>query len=106
MSVYPITELAAIVDKFSLGEGVHATAIPGVNCIRLSAVSSRLPSVYSPCLCVIVQGRKRVLLKNEVYDYAPSEYLVVSVDLPVIGEVTQGSGGEPYLCLQIDLDRH
>lgn len=77
-----------------------------MNCIKLSELNARLPSVYNPSLCVIVQGQKRVLLEDEIYDYQPSEYLVVSVDLPVIGEVTRSSKDKPYLCLQIELDQH
>ncbi len=65
-----------------------------------------MPSVYNPSLCVIVQGRKRVWLEDEIYDYQPSEFLVVSVDLPVIGEVTLCSDDKPYLCLQVELDQH
>lgn len=99
-------ELSAIVDRFSNGDGIHTTAIPGVSCIKLSELNARLPSVYHPSLCVILQGKKRVLLEDEIYEYQPSEYLVVSVDLPVISEVTQGSKDKPYLCLQIELDQH
>lgn len=105
MNAHHLEALAAIVDRFSGDEdGIHATAIAGVNCLRLSEFNARLPSVYTPCICVIVQGRKRVLLEKEVYDYRPSEYLAVSVDLPVIGEVMEGSPETPYLCLQIELD--
>ncbi len=101
-----IDALGEIVARFSgRDDGIHATEIPGVNCIRLSELNARLPSVYTPCICVIVQGRKRVLLEKEVYEYRPSQYLAVSVDVPVIGEVTEGSRKKPYLCLQIELDR-
>jgi len=106
MDAFQIETLAAIVEQFSgSDDGIHGTAIPGVNCIRLSELNARLPSVYTPCICVIVQGRKRVLLEKEVYEYRPSQYLAVSVDLPVIGEVTEGSREKPYLCLQIELDQ-
>lgn len=106
MDKFEIEALAAIVERFSRsGEGIQATAIPGVHCIRFSEPSARLPSVYAPCVCVIVQGRKRVFLEKETYEYRPSEYLAVSVDLPVIGEVTEGSRQKPYLCLQIELDQ-
>lgn len=106
MSVHHREELAAIIARFSSEDGIHTTAIPGLNCIRLSKPNARLPSVYNPSLCVIVQGRKRVWLEDEIYDYQPSEFLMVSVDLPVIGEVTQCSDDKPYLGLQIELDQH
>jgi len=99
-------ELARLIDKFSLGNGIHSTALAGLNCIKLSEINDRLPSVYTPSLCVIVQGKKRALLNDEIYQYQPSEYLVGSVDLPVIGQVIEASQAKPYLCLQIELDLH
>lgn len=97
-------ELAGLVDKYSRGDGGHATAIPGLRCLKLSALSMQTPSVYTPSVCVVVQGSKRVLLEDEFFRYAPSEYLAVSVDLPLLGEVTEASASKPYLCLQIELD--
>ncbi len=97
-------ELAALIEKYASGEGISRTAVGGMKTIRLSEINMQLPGVYDPSLCVIVQGKKQVLLKDEIYHYAPSEYLVVSVDLPVIGQVTQASANRPYLCLQIDID--
>ena len=46
------------------------------------------------------------MLENEIYSYTPSEYLVVSVDLPVVGQVVEASVAAPYLCMQIDIDLH
>ncbi|MDY6983771.1 MAG: AraC family transcriptional regulator [Pseudomonadota bacterium] len=76
-----------------------------MNCIRFNELNARLPSVYTPCVCFIVQGSKRVLLDTETYEYRPSQFLAVSVDLPVIGEVTEGCVNKPYLCLQVELDQ-
>lgn len=100
------TQLAGLIDKFSNKDGIAETAVLGLKTIRLSGIDMHLPTVYDPSLCVIVQGRKKVLLEDDVYQYAPSQYLAVSVDLAVIGQVTQASADEPYLCLQIDIDPH
>jgi AraC-like DNA-binding protein len=97
-------ELAGLIDKFSSGEGMHQTAIGGLHCIRLSAPHMQLPAVYRPCICVIAQGAKRVLLEDEIYSYAPPQFLAVSVDLPLLGQVTEASAEKPYLCLAIDID--
>lgn len=51
-----------------------------------------------------VQGAKQVMLGNAVFDYGPMEYLVVSVDLPIIGRVTQGNADTPFLALILDID--
>jgi len=99
-------EIAELINKFSAGNGIHATTIAGLNCIKLNVVDENLPSVYCPSLCVIVQGKKRVLLENEIFQYQPSEYLVASVDLPLIGQVIEATEQSPYLCIQLELDLH
>jgi len=99
-------ELAALVARYSDGDGVHATAVKGLRCFRMSASSTKMPTVYNPSFCIVVQGSKQVFLEGEIYQYAPSQFLVVSVDLPVLGQITQASAEHPYLCVQIDIDPH
>jgi AraC-like DNA-binding protein len=97
-------ELAKLVDRFSSGDGIHPTAVPGLRCLKMSAINTPTPSVYHPSVCVVVQGSKQVLLQGEIFRYAPSQYLAVSVDLPLLGRITEASARRPYLCLQISLD--
>lgn len=97
-------ELAFLTARYSNGDGIHATAINGLRCIKLSAPNLKLPSVYEPSICVIVQGRKQVLLEDEIYQYAPPQFLAVSVDLPLLGQVLEASAERPYLCIQIQID--
>lgn len=100
-----LEQLAHIINKFSNGDGIHETAIRGLRCIKSSLTDVPTPTVYTPSVCFIAQGRKQVLLKNEIYEYKPQEYLAVSVELPVIGLITEASQACPYLCLQVDLDQ-
>jgi len=97
-------ELAGLVEKFSKGEGMHPAAVTGLHCIKLSEPHMQLPTVYQPSICVIVQGAKQVLLEDEIYRYAPPQFLAVSVDLPLVGQVIEATAASPYLCLAIDLD--
>jgi AraC-like DNA-binding protein len=97
-------QLATLVQTFCKGDGMHQTAIAGLACIQLSQPHLQLPSVYQPSICVIVQGAKQVLLEHEIYRYAPSQFLAVSVDLPLVGQVIEASPDEPYLCMAIEID--
>ena len=97
-------ELAAIVGRHAPTDGTFDSAIAGTRCIKISTPHLNLPDLYQPSLCVIVQGHKQVLLEGEVYRYAPSEFLAVSVDLPLVGQVLEASQERPYLCLQIVID--
>lgn len=99
-----LAELGGLIARHAGGDGMHPAAISGLQCIQLSSPNSELPHVYNPCVCVIVQGEKQVLLDEEIYRYAPSQFLAVSVDLPLLGQVMVASPEAPYLCLAIDLD--
>jgi AraC-like DNA-binding protein len=97
-------DLSALTSRHSAGDGMHPTAVAGLTCIRLSEPHLQLPHVYQPCVCVIVQGTKQVLLEEEIHRYTPSQFLAVSVDMPLLGQVTEASASKPYLCLAIDID--
>jgi AraC-like DNA-binding protein len=98
-------ELAARVSTFATLDGSHDTRISGLTTMRASRPSLPLPSVYEPCLCIVVQGRKQARLMDETYVYDPLNYLVVSVTLPVVGQIIEASEERPYLCLRISVDR-
>jgi AraC-like DNA-binding protein len=97
-------ELAALIARHSVADGMFPTAIDGVQVIRLSEPRRQTPYVYQPLVCVIVQGTKQVLLEDEVYRYASNQFLAVSVDLPLVGQVVEASAESPHLCVSIDLD--
>jgi AraC-like DNA-binding protein len=51
-----------------------------------------------------VQGGKRVLLGEDVYAYDAYHYLITSVDLPAVTQITEASKQKPYLGLMMRLD--
>jgi AraC-like DNA-binding protein len=46
------------------------------------------------------------MLEDEIHLYQQAEFLAISVDLPVIGQIQEATKEKPYLCLQIDIDLH
>lgn len=96
--------LARHMSRHVATDGVHATAIPRVFLIRSDRPTEPLHVLHAPAFCLVAQGRKQVMLGREVFHYGPEQCLTVSVDLPVVGEVTEASPGKPYLCLRLDLD--
>jgi AraC-like DNA-binding protein len=97
-------ELAALVTRLTPLEGIYPSAVPGLTVIRANAPSTPTPSVYEPSLCIVVQGRKRAVLGDDVYYYDALNYLTVSVTLPAIGHVLEATPEKPYLCLRLELD--
>ncbi|PCJ30476.1 MAG: AraC family transcriptional regulator CmrA [Gammaproteobacteria bacterium] len=99
-----LAAIAEMVDTFSDGDGLHKTMIDTVSCLKMSSTNDTFPIVLEPCICVIAQGNKQVLLDDEIFAYSPGQFLAVSVDLPLIGNVLTATKDKPYLCVQIDLD--
>jgi AraC-like DNA-binding protein len=97
-------ELAAWATQLASQEGMTETGIPGVFVVRANSATAPLPSVYEPSLCIVLQGRKRTMLRQETYIYDPFHYLVVSVSLPMAGQIIEASPERPYLCLRIPID--
>ena len=104
MAVDRITQLAAIIDRHVTGSGICTTAMPHVSLIRADQPSMPTPAVYEASLCLIAQGSKRVSIGDHSVVYDAAHYLLVSVDLPLVGHVIDASVERPYLCCKIDLD--
>jgi AraC-like DNA-binding protein len=99
-------KLAKLVNRHTdgRGNGIHATAIAQLELMRESVTPTVLRAVYEPTLCIILQGRKETLLGKETYYYGAAQYIVVTVDLPLSGNIVEATPGKPYLCFKLSLD--
>ncbi|MCK8486681.1 AraC family transcriptional regulator [Paenibacillus sp. MBLB2552] len=90
-------ELIEIIYRHAITDGVHTTAIPSLVFVRESNGSVPRHGVYKPSFCIVVQGAKEVWLGEDCFKYNPADYLISSVHLPVIAQVTEASPDVPYL---------
>jgi AraC-like DNA-binding protein len=97
-------ELSARVAQLTRFDGTHQTALPSLALTRGSVPTICMPTVYQPCLAIVVQGRKCALLNDEVFHCDALNYLVVSVTLPGMGQVIEATPEHPYLSLRLNLD--
>ncbi|MET0277487.1 MAG: AraC family transcriptional regulator [Pseudorhodoplanes sp.] len=100
-----VTDLAALIDRHAGADGNFDTILPRVGVIRSSSQTEPVHTLYKPSCCIVAQGRKRATIGETSHLYDPAHYLVVGVDLPVIGAVTEASADAPYLCVRIEFDR-
>jgi AraC-like DNA-binding protein len=77
--------------------------LPGLHLYRHSIPLEQVYSMVEPSLCVVAQGSKEFLLGGSSYRYDPFHYLLVTVDLPYIGQVLEASKERPFLSLRLDL---
>jgi AraC-like DNA-binding protein len=85
------------------GLGLTRTALPGVSVVRSPTITEPLGDVIEPTLSVIAQGAKETELNGRTFAYGPGQFLVVSVELPVIGHVTRATVEEPFLAFVLKL---
>ncbi|AYG69934.1 MULTISPECIES: AraC family transcriptional regulator [unclassified Rhizobium] len=80
------------------------TPIPGLTLFRSDAPTEPVRSLYDPRLCVVLQGRKELILEREHIEIGPSDYLVVVLDLPVTARVAEANPHRPHYAITLDLD--
>ncbi|GAA6168161.1 AraC family transcriptional regulator [Sessilibacter corallicola] len=97
-------DLLRLIDTYTENDGNNETQIPNLTLFKSTTTHISLPTVYTPSLCLIIQGEKDVVLGKELFHYGPSHFLIASVDLPIIGKVTQASEDKPYYAVKINIE--
>jgi hypothetical protein len=97
-----LARLKALITR-SAGAGLTGTALPGVSVVCSRTTTEPLCGIAEPTLAVVAQGVKETTLHERTFTYGPGQFLVVSVDLPVTGHVTEGSAEEPFLAVVLEL---
>jgi AraC-like DNA-binding protein len=95
-----VSKIAAHIHK----DGLRATGVPGLSLYRCSAPTECNSAAYEPVLIVFVQGEKRINLGGTSLVCDKSTFLLTSIDLPVISQVTKASREEPILALLLKLE--
>ncbi len=97
-------ELAAVVGRFTPIDGEHRVAIPSLTFYRYSAPSKEESTLSKVALIFAAQGAKTVTAGDASYNYDTENCLVTSIDMPIIGRVTEASRDKPYLCFNFQID--
>ncbi len=98
------SSLAEIISKYTQGKNLFNTDIKGLSLHRYEAPTNPASYLFSPHLCLIAQGAKRIMLGKEAYTYDVNNFLISSVDLPVVSQVLEATQDKPYLGLTLELD--
>jgi AraC-like DNA-binding protein len=100
-------KLARLLAAYAPYDDSFDLRVPGVHASRYSRINTEcFHTLRLPCLCIVAQGAKTVIVGQDVYEYDASRMIVFSVALPVASQITQASHSEPYLALRLDLDPH
>ncbi|WP_274003264.1 AraC family transcriptional regulator [Vibrio parahaemolyticus] len=97
-------KLAKLIDRWTGNANQYDTPISGLRFSRWTTPTPPTSYTHDPSICLIAQGRKRVLLGEESFIYDANHFLISSVDLPIIANIIEASEEQPYLGLIMELD--
>jgi len=85
-------------------DGKAATPIAGLSLYRRSMSTDCMCVNYEPELIIFVQGEKRINAGDKTLVCDGSSFLLTSVDMPVVSQVTQASPEKPILGMTLKLE--
>ncbi len=99
-----IEKLRCSIARLTEQQDRSTTAIAGLSLFKRTAPTEPVTGMYQPSVCLIAQGAKRVQVGSESYVYDAHNYLITSVHLPTVVQITEASEQEPYLGLRLLFD--
>src|ERR1700739_2293408 len=96
--------MIALHQQLAPSEGTTLSALDDVRLMRANHTVTKTPAMYDPCIAIVLQGRKRAYVGNDVFVFDAQHYLVVSVPMP-FASTTEASKEHPYLALSVRIDR-
>jgi AraC-like DNA-binding protein len=85
------------------GKGLTRTALSGVSVMCSPTTTAPLGDMVEPTFALVAQGAKKTELNGRTYTYAAGQFLVVSVELPVVGHIAEAGPDEPFLAFVLEL---
>lgn len=79
------------------------TGIPRLAMVKGEIPAHKLSAVYEPMINLVVQGSKILTIGEQVLQYNPSNYFVMSVDLPATGKVVAAGPKKPYMAIALTI---
>src|SRR5688572_9463748 len=98
-----LDDLRDIVRRHCVGERA-STPIARVELRTGTHKTTPLPAIYPTMVCFVLQGCKRVTFGSRTTVYRGESYMLLSADLPVTGQVLEGTRRAPYLAASLLLD--
>ena len=103
-SMIAVGELGRCIARWTEKGELHTSLIPGLSLFRRTEPTEPMAGMYEPSICLVAQGAKRIILGDDTYIYDAQHYLITSVHLPTVVQVTKASAEKPYLGLRLTFD--
>jgi AraC-like DNA-binding protein len=83
---------------------IRQTAVPRVGVGMARQPSTPSIGVYTPMVCLVLQGAKQVIIGDQVLRYDPASCFIASLELPATARIVEASPQKPYVAVSLALD--
>jgi AraC-like DNA-binding protein len=98
----PLSELKSLLVRHAR-PGEPATALAGVRATISRVPTEAIHCVTGPSLGLVVQGAKRTIVGDRVFEYGAGDFVITSVELPIASRIVHASADRPYLACGLSL---
>lgn len=99
-----ISRLCSYVDIRGVGAESYDIGVGGLSIFRTRKTTTLDACLYSPMLCLILQGSKEVHMGTQRVAFSGGQSVIVSHDTPIVSRITEASMDVPYVALSIAID--
>jgi AraC-like DNA-binding protein len=100
-----LDELRMLIGRHAAGRcGNSVHLIDGVQVSRRDEPTELTASIAQPSVAIVASGVKRTMLNGVAYEYGAGQFLVTSLDLPVVGQALKAGPDEPFAVVSLRLD--
>lgn len=103
-----VEQLATLCEPYALGfeenKAKSETAKTQIFVLKRTQPTSFESSVYTPYLCLIIRGKKEILIADQSIKFGAGQSLVLCHDLPVVARILEASEEVPYLAIVMPIN--
>ena len=99
-----IDSICAYADRLDAPEEPFDTDIEGLSVVRARQTTGFYGTLYSPLLCLVLQGAKESYLGDAAVPFRAGEALIVSLNMPTVSRIIEAAPEAPYIALALELD--
>ena len=93
-----LNELSEIIDNHIKKDGSFLTSVPSLFFNRVFSEIGPQYATYKTSFCFTVHGEKEIIFGQECLKYGAGDYLITSIDVPVMAKVIKG----PYVSIKLE----
>ncbi|MFF2015366.1 AraC family transcriptional regulator N-terminal domain-containing protein [Paenibacillus sp. NPDC058177] len=96
-----VQRLLHLCGAYSFSRGICETGISFLSLLKAERPTTIQYGFFNPGICVVLQGNKTLIVRNNTYNYGAGDYIASNLDMPIKGQISQATQKAPYIAIRI-----